>query len=237
MTARTAPTSAVSSSGTKISSRTPATGDGTSVSTLSVETSSKGSSTSILSPTFFNQRVTVPSVTLSPSAGSTTDSLIVRSQIVLSLVFYGARLDSVQRLTGELQHGLADRLVLRRVTVNKRRDILGVGLPVHNELRFTDKFADTCTDHVDPDDRSIVDPHGLDRSSSAKNRALRIARKIVLVGANVLAAVLLRRLRFGETDGGNLGITVGDLWHVHVLDNDRVEPGDLFGNEHALLVS
>ena len=56
---------------------TPATGDGISVSTLSVETSSSGSSTSTRSPTFFSQRVTVPSVTLSPSAGRLTDSLIV----------------------------------------------------------------------------------------------------------------------------------------------------------------
>jgi hypothetical protein len=48
---------------------TPATGDGISVSTLSVETSNKGSSTSTVSPSCFNHRVTVPSVTLSPSAG------------------------------------------------------------------------------------------------------------------------------------------------------------------------
>ena len=55
---------------------TPATGEGISVSTLSVETSTRGSSTLTLSPTFFSQRVTVPSVTDSPRAGSTTDSLI-----------------------------------------------------------------------------------------------------------------------------------------------------------------
>ena len=36
---------------------------------MSVETSSKASSTATESPTFFNQRVTVPSETLSPSAG------------------------------------------------------------------------------------------------------------------------------------------------------------------------
>ena len=47
----------------------PATGEGISVSTLSVETSSKASSTATLSPTPFNHRVTVPSLTLSPSAG------------------------------------------------------------------------------------------------------------------------------------------------------------------------
>ena len=72
MIARTWPTSASSSSGMRISSRVPATGEGTSVSTLSVETSTRGSSTSTCSPTSFSQRVTVPSVTDSPSAGSRT---------------------------------------------------------------------------------------------------------------------------------------------------------------------
>ncbi len=72
MTARTAPTSTVSSSSTLISRRVPATGDGTSVSTLSVDTSSSGSSTATSSPTDFNHRVTVPSVTLSPRAGRVT---------------------------------------------------------------------------------------------------------------------------------------------------------------------
>ena len=72
MIARTWPTSASSSSGMRISSRVPATGEGTSVSTLSVETSTRGSSTSTCSPTSFSQRVTVPSVTDSPRAGSRT---------------------------------------------------------------------------------------------------------------------------------------------------------------------
>ncbi len=79
MTTSGAPTSTSSSSSTRIFSTTPATGEGTSVSTLSVETSSKGSSTATSSPTCFNQRVTVPSVTDSPSAGRLTVSDIVSS--------------------------------------------------------------------------------------------------------------------------------------------------------------
>ena len=70
--ASSAPTSTVSSSLTLISSRVPATGEGISVSTLSVETSSSASSTSTESPGCFSHRVTVPSVTLSPSCGSLT---------------------------------------------------------------------------------------------------------------------------------------------------------------------
>ena len=73
MMASSAPTSTVSSSSTLISSSVPATGEGISVSTLSVETSSSGSSTSTVSPTDFSQRVMVPSVTDSPSAGRVTE--------------------------------------------------------------------------------------------------------------------------------------------------------------------
>ncbi len=51
---------------------TPATGDGISVSTLSVETSRSGSSSSTVSPTLFSHWVMVPSVTLSPRAGMVT---------------------------------------------------------------------------------------------------------------------------------------------------------------------
>ena len=72
MTARVAPTSTVSSSSATIFWTVPATGEGISVSTLSVETSSRGSSTSTVSPTALSQRVMVPSVTDSPSSGMVT---------------------------------------------------------------------------------------------------------------------------------------------------------------------
>ena len=72
ITAITAPTAITESCAALISNKTPATGEGISVSTLSVETSTMASSTLITSPTFFNQRVTVPSVTDSPSWGIVT---------------------------------------------------------------------------------------------------------------------------------------------------------------------
>ncbi len=56
---------------------TPEAGAGISVSTLSVDTSSSGSSASTRSPSAFSQRVTVPSVTLSPSAGRVTETAMV----------------------------------------------------------------------------------------------------------------------------------------------------------------
>ena len=69
MSPRRAPTATVVSTGTSIANSVPATGEGISVSTLSVETSRSASSTATLSPTFLSQRVTVPSLTDSPSAG------------------------------------------------------------------------------------------------------------------------------------------------------------------------
>src|SRR6202020_2090024 len=72
MTASRSPTSTVPPSWTMISERTPSAGDGTSESTLSVDTSNSGSSLATCSPTDFNHLVTVPSVTVSPSCGMVT---------------------------------------------------------------------------------------------------------------------------------------------------------------------
>ena len=69
MRASSAPTWAVSPSGTMISRRTPLNGLGISESTLSVDTSSRGSSKSTRSPTATSHLVTVPVVTVSPSFG------------------------------------------------------------------------------------------------------------------------------------------------------------------------
>jgi hypothetical protein len=91
ITASFTPTSTVSPSGTKISLKIPAAGEGTSESTLSVETSKSGSSRSTWSPTAFIQRVMVPSVTVSPSCGIVTSG-------------------KVESPSGQGQHRLAERL-------------------------------------------------------------------------------------------------------------------------------
>ena len=70
--ARRAPTATVASTGTSMDKMVPDAGAGISVSTLSVDTSSRGSSTEIESPTFLSHLVTVPSVTDSPRAGIVT---------------------------------------------------------------------------------------------------------------------------------------------------------------------
>ncbi|CAB4965090.1 unannotated protein [freshwater metagenome] len=76
-TAITVPTGTVSPSATRISVRVPEIGEGTSVSTLSVDTSNSGSSAATVSPTFLNQRVMVPSVTVSPSCGSVISAMVL----------------------------------------------------------------------------------------------------------------------------------------------------------------
>ena len=70
------PTSTVLPLSYFISDNIPFTGEGTSILTLSVSNSTKASSTSISSPTFFNHFDTVASVMLSPNIGTTIFSLI-----------------------------------------------------------------------------------------------------------------------------------------------------------------
>jgi hypothetical protein len=80
--AKTVPTLTVASSATSICWITPETGAVISVSILSVEISTSGSSMATVSPTFFNHRETVPSVTLSPRAGKVTGVDIYASSVV-----------------------------------------------------------------------------------------------------------------------------------------------------------
>ena len=86
MTPRTEPTSTVSSSPTAIDSSVPDAGAGISVSTLSVEISSSGSSAETVSPTCLSQRVTVPSLTLSPNWGIVTVTAISVVLLVINLL-------------------------------------------------------------------------------------------------------------------------------------------------------
>ena len=119
----------------------PATGEGISVSTLSVETSRSGSSTATSSPSCFSQRVTVPSVTDSPSAGIFTvvpppesppgrrgaagGRLLLRRGVLRVGLGLG-------RLLAALVAGLGDRLAVGRVGRRRRASpgrsgLLGLG--------------------------------------------------------------------------------------------------------------
>src|SRR6516225_5516921 len=71
-----APTATVSPSFATISPSVPAEGAGTSIVTLSVSSSTRGSSTATGSPAFLNQRPMVASVTDSPSVGTRISVMI-----------------------------------------------------------------------------------------------------------------------------------------------------------------
>ena len=75
ITATTEFTGTVSPSFARISTSTPADGDGISASTLSVEISNSGSSRSTRSPTFLIHRTMVPSAIDSPIWGITTSDM------------------------------------------------------------------------------------------------------------------------------------------------------------------
>src|SRR5947209_2212778 len=72
-----APTATVSPSLAATSASTPAAGDGTSIVTLSVSSSTSGSSTATGSPGFLNHLPMVASVTDSPSVGTRISAMIV----------------------------------------------------------------------------------------------------------------------------------------------------------------
>src|SRR5260370_8163980 len=95
--------------------RIPDAGEGISVSTLSVDTSRSGSSTSTRSPSFFSQRVTLPSVTLSPSGGMDTETDILVTPLGVE----------VQGLAGQPAVRFADNLALGRVRPDELRHDAG----------------------------------------------------------------------------------------------------------------
>ncbi len=70
----TAPTGTLWSASTRSSATVPATGEGTSASTLSVEISTSSSSTATVSPTLTRHSRTVPSATESPISGKVTST-------------------------------------------------------------------------------------------------------------------------------------------------------------------
>ena len=107
----------------------PAADEGTSESTLSVETSKRGSSWATLSPTCFSQRMIVPSVTVSPSCG-----------IVMSA--------NVESPSGKCEHRFPEGLGERRMRLYELRDLVRRRLPVDRQVGLTELLGHPRTDHV-----------------------------------------------------------------------------------------
>src|SRR3984957_4259943 len=97
-----APTATVSPSLAVISPSVPADGAGTSMVTLSVSSSTNGSSTATASPAFLNQRPIVASVTDSPSVGT-------RISVMVCFLKYPAWLSSVNADGPVIREGLSQR--------------------------------------------------------------------------------------------------------------------------------
>jgi len=102
-------TGTVSPSLARISRTIPDAGDGTSVSTLSVEISTIVSSASMCSPTCFIQRVIVPSDTLTPICGITTSTTVPVAMRRLLVLIGGEALDAGQHVSGLGQVRLLER--------------------------------------------------------------------------------------------------------------------------------
>ncbi len=85
----------------------------------------------------------------------------------------------VQRLAGEREVRLAQRLVLGRVRVDERGDVLGVRLPVVDQLGLADQLADPGADHVDADHRAVLLADQLDEARGLQDLALAVAAEVV----------------------------------------------------------
>src|SRR5215218_8039457 len=167
ITASSAPTSTVSSAWTLIDWRTPETGEGTSVSTLSVEISNRGSSASTWSPSCLSQRVIVPSVIDSPSSG-----ILIGVAIGHRLPGLLAGSELVEAASGKRHVGLADGFGQGRVGVDELGDVDRQGLPVVDQHRLGDQVGDPGPDQVDPEHRAVLGGNDLDHAPQAVDQAL-----------------------------------------------------------------
>src|SRR3954447_6559267 len=112
--ASTSPTGTVTPTSMRISVTRPATGDGISVSILSVEISQIVSSRSIQSPGFFFQSAMVPSATETPICGIVTSTLVLVGEELTS---------GLPHVVDLRQHGTLERRRERNRHV-RRRDAL-----------------------------------------------------------------------------------------------------------------
>ena len=88
---------------------------------------------------------------------------------------------------------------------------------------------------MDADDRAVLELDELDEPGGAEDLALAIAAEVVFVGRDIGVAVQRAGLGLVQADTRDLGLAVGDLRNVDVGDDDRVQAGDLLGDEDAVL--
>ena len=116
----------------------------------------------------------------------------------------------MQRLAGQGQVGLAERLVLGGVGVDQGCHVVGVGLPAVDQLGLADQLADPVADEVDAEDRPVGAAYELDEALGLQDLALAVAAEVVGEALDPVGTVGLDGLGLGEADGGDLGVGVGD---------------------------
>src|SRR2546423_14694403 len=102
------------------------------------------------SPTCFSHRVTVPSVTVSPSCG-----------MVMSATTLLAWLLAVQAATGEREGGLAEDLRQRGVGVHEGGHLFGQRLPVDGQVSLGQELRGPRPGDVHAEDRAPLLGHDL----------------------------------------------------------------------------
>src|ERR671911_2366547 len=231
MRASTTPTSTVSPSCTRISDSTPLTGDGTSESTLSVDTSKSGSSSATCSPICLNHLVIVPSVTVSPSWG-----------IWMSAIGPGPFGDdfsgSVEAATGHVEDRVAEQLGEGGMRLDERGDLVDRRLPVDGQVALAELLGHPRSDHVHPDDLAGAPVGALDGDDL--HQALLVTDDLgpavgavaVLRGHDVEPGLLGRLLRVaGER---HLGLAVDAPWHPAVVDRHGLLTEDVGDGDDGL---
>src|SRR4051794_1064970 len=160
--ASTVPTSTVAPTSTSSDITRPVAGDGTSVSTLSVEISTIGSSDSTQSPTRFFHSTTVPSATETPICGIVTSTALISEELTARLL-HGVDLRERRALERRAER---DRLVRRGDADDRPVEVLeGV-------------LADDCG-NLGPDParaRRLVEHHYLARLADRRQDRIDIQR-------------------------------------------------------------
>src|SRR5690625_6533863 len=87
-------------------------------------------------------------------------------------------------------------------------DVVGVSLPVDDELSLSDELADPGTDHVHADDGSVLLAHQLDEAGGLENLALAVPGEVELHRLDGVPVGLLG-LVLGQADRGDLRLAVG----------------------------
>src|SRR5438067_3889801 len=221
ITAISAPTSTVSSCPARIFVTTPDAGDGSSVSILSVEISTSGSSSLTYSPSCFSQRMIVPSTTLSPIFGSVTEVVTKPSR----------RSQRVQRAPRQREGGFAEGFRKRRVRVNQGGDLFRHRFPADRQHRLGHQLGHARADEVNTEHAPAFLGDDLAEPVRLQDDGLPDAGQLHGLRHDVEA--FLARLTLRHTHRSDLGRRVRRARNGVVVDWRRGVTGKLLGHVHA----